>query len=206
MALPVEWGTESLKPESFSDLDLYDHNDMNWWCPLETDRQLGALRAQVDGTMGTSGLGSYSQEKLKDVLDPALAATVDNNRDKLLMQHPVVRTVSWKEIRALAQMPSAPAKLTRAAIAWGKASKGDDGAPEALALAVKATRHGCYWHGSHEAYSKPAQQLLRSKFKTTSWAAATPYWFSCQQPATDKDGNRVSVCEPKTWPKQAPLK
>ena len=206
VALPDGWNPASLKPESFSDIDLYDHNDKNWWCPLETDRQLGALRAQVDATMGTSGLGSYSQEKLKDVLDPALAAAVDINRDKLLKQHPMVKAVNWKEIRALAQMPSAPAKLTRAAIAWGKASKGDDGAPEALALAVKATRHGCYWHGSHEAYSKPAQQLLRSKFKTTSWAAATPYWFSCQQPATDKDGNRVSVCEPKTWPKQAPLK
>ena len=206
IALPVEWGAASLKPENFSDIDLYDHNDKNWWCPLETDRQLGALRAQVDGTMGTGGLGSYVQEKLKDVFDPALAASVDSNRDTLLKQHPVVKSVSWKEVRALAQMPSAPARLTRAAINWGKASKGDDGAPEALALAVKATRYGCNWHGSHEAYSKPAQMLLRAKFKETSWAAATPYWFACQYEEWDKDGNRVAVCAPKTWAKQAPLK
>ncbi len=206
VALPSDWGTASLKPDNFSDIDLYNHNDKNWWCPLETDRQLGALRAQVDGTMGTSGLGGYQQEKLKYVLDPALAASIVQNRDKLLKQHPMVKAINWKEIAALAKMPSAPARLTRAAIAWGEASKGDDGAPEALALAVKATRYGCNWHGSHEAYSKPAQMLLRAKFKETSWAAATPYWFGCQQQDWDKDGNRVAVCTAKSWAKQAPLK
>ena len=42
-----------------------------------------------------------------------------------------------------------PKRLTDRAIAWGKRSKGDDGAPEALALAVKTTRYGCDWHGGH---------------------------------------------------------
>ena len=97
-------------------------------------------------------------------------------------------------------------KDSQSAIRWGKASKGDDGAPEALALAVKATRYGCNWHGSHESYSKAAQNLLQSKFKSTSWAAATPYWFSCMYEEWDKDGNRVPNCKPKRWEKQAPLK
>ena len=206
VALPSDWNPQSLKPESYTDIDLYDHNDKNWWCPLETDRQLLAVRERADETFGTSGLTSYGRKTLADVYDEDVAKGISQNRDKLLKQHPVVKAVNWKEVRALSQMPSAPAKLTRAAIAWGKASKGDDGAPEALALAVKATRYGCNWHGSHESYSKAAQNLLQSKFKSTSWAAATPYWFSCMYEEWDKDGNRVPNCKPKRWEKQAPLK
>ena len=206
VAAPIDWGSQSLKQDNFTDLDWYDHNDKNWWCPLETDRQLAALRAQADETVGTSGLTRYWRQTLDDVYDDAVAKSIDRNRDAVLKQHPMVKAVNWKDVRALAQMPSAPAKLARAAISWGKASKGGDGAPEALALAVKATHYGCNWHGSHETYSKAAQQLLQRKFKDTSWAASTPYWFGCMYEQWDKDGKRVAICKSKTWDKQAPLK
>ena len=45
--------------------------------------------------------------------------------------------------------------------------EGKDGVPEALALAVRTTRYGCNWHGGHGSYSKPAQQLLATKFAFT---------------------------------------
>jgi hypothetical protein len=92
--------------------------------------------------------------------------------------------------------------LAQSAIRWGKASKGGDGAPEALALAVRATHYGCSWHGRHGSYSKAAQQLLSIKFGDTDWAKQTPYWFDCQRAEWDKDYNKVAVCEARTWPKQ----
>ena len=55
----------------------------------------------------------------------------------------------------------------------------------------------------HRAYSKPAQQLLQTKFSDTSWAKQTPYWFDCQRNEWDKDYNKVAVCDAKAWPKQA---
>ena len=100
-------------------------------------------------------------------------------------------------------MPSAPRLLSLSAIRWGTASKGEDGAPEALALAVKTTRYGCNWHGRHRAYSRPAQELLKAKFADTNWTRQTPYWFDCQRVEWDKDYNKVAVCDAKTWPKQA---
>ena len=118
----------------------------------------------------------------------------------------MVKAINWKEVTALAKMLSAPRKLTEAAIRWGKASKGDDGAPEALALAVRTARYGCNWHGGHGKYSRPAQELLKAKFGSTTWAAETPYWFDCMNAEWDKDYNKIASCKVQTWPKQPPLK
>ena len=206
VAGPGDWKPESLKPDDFASLDSWDHNDKNWWCPLEPDRQLGALRQQADQATGVRWTGEYWQKRHGDVFDATQLDILNRNRDAALRQHAMVKAVNWKEIAALAAMPSAPKKLTEAAIRWGKASKGGDGAPEALALAVKSTRYGCNWHGGHGRYSKPAQELLRKKFADTEWAKATPFWFNCQRTELDKDYNKVTVCEAKTWEKQTPLK
>jgi hypothetical protein len=108
-------------------------------------------------------------------------------------------------VKRLAEMGSAPRTLSVAALGWAKASRGDDGAPEALALAVKTTRYGCNWHGRHGSYSRAAQELLQKRFKDTAWAKATPYWFDCQYQVWDKDFNKVAECKARDWPKQAPL-
>ena len=150
---------------------------------------------------------SYLMRKLADVYDPAMSQTVQQNREALLKAHPMVKAVDWKELRALTRMDQAPKRLSDAAIRWGKASKGKDGAPEALALAVRTTRYGCNWHGSHARYSRAAQELLTAKFNGTPWQQQTPYWFSCQRKEWNKDfTEKVATCEPKTWPKQAPLR
>jgi hypothetical protein len=119
----------------------------------------------------------------------------------------MVKAVDWRELRELARMPSGPKRLSEAAIRWGKSSRGGDGAPEALALAVRTTRYGCNWHGSHERYSKAAQQMLVRKFEGTEWQKQTPYWFGCRRTEWNADfTEKVITCEPKSWPKQQSLR
>jgi len=189
--------------DDWTDVSSGDHNDRNWWCPLETDRQLAGLRTDLKNNAGMIDSDDYSYRGLTGVYDQKLRDSLTAKMDGLLRQHPMIKAVNWKEVAALASMPSAPRLLSQSAIRWGKVSKGDDGAPEALALAVKTTRYGCNWHGRHRAYSDTAQQLLKSKFGSTAWAAQTPYWFDCQRMEWDKDYNKVAVCTAKTWPKQA---
>jgi hypothetical protein len=191
------------KRDVFNALDLYDPNDKNWWCPLEVDRQLGAVRADYDEAAGLTGVRDYNSKALAMVLDTDSLAKADAAREVVLKQHPMVKAVNWKEVQALAKAPSAPQKLAKEAIRWAKASKGDDGAPEALALAVRASRYGCRWHGSVKAYSKPAQELLKAKFADTTWAAQTPYWFDCVDTTYDAQFNKIQSCKPRSWPKQA---
>lgn len=185
----------------YAALDLYDHNDKNWWCPFEMDRHLGTLRENFDQASGNA-TSEWRKDELDAVLDPAVKPQLDRKRETLMKNHPMIRAVNWRELAALGSMPSAPKRLSQRAIAWGKSSKGGDGAPEALALAVKSTRYGCNWHGGHKAYSKPAQELLKAKFGASSWAAQTPYWFDCMNNRWDKDHNRIGTCEIQTWPKQ----
>lgn len=207
VSMPGGWQNESIRPDSFTEIDSWNPNDKNWWCPYEPDRQLGALRKQADNTNGFPDYFDWIIKRLDDVYDPALRRRIETNRDAVLAAHPMVKAVDWKELRSLARMPQGPQRLSDAAIAWGKASKGKDGAPEALALAVRTTRYGCNWFGGHGRYSKAAQQLLATRFAGTEWQQKTPYWFDCRRTEWNKDfTEKVTTCEPKTWPKQAPLK
>jgi hypothetical protein len=203
---PADWTVVTMaEVDSYTDLDQYDHNDKNWWCPFEPDRQLLQLRTDFDQIAGQS-VAEYQADDVKAVLDPEIVKSLQAKREATLKAHPVVRSVNWKELSSLAKAPSAPKLLSNRAIAWGKTSKGDDGAPEALALAVKTTRYGCRWHGGHGAYSRPAQQLLQAKFGDTDWAKQTLYYFDCMLEVWPKDDPnataKVKSCEPKTWPKQ----
>ncbi len=205
---PGGWEPLSMTdPGAMGAIDSFDHNDKNWWCPFEPDRNLLALRTEFDGVSG-NGTAEWDKDTLAAVIDPATKAQLDAKREAVLKTNPAVRDIGWKEMSSLSKMPSAPKRLSDRAIAWGKRSNGDDGAPEALALAVKATRYGCDWHGGHGVYSKAAQELLQKKFAGTTWAAQTPYWFDCmnQEWSDDPDATgKVATCKPKTWPKQPRL-
>jgi hypothetical protein len=187
--------------KDFAAVDELDHNDKNWWCPLEPGRQLHALRANYDAASGTDVVLDYHKRELTSAFDQALADKMSAARETLLKQHPMIKALNTTEISSLEKMGSAPSTLTKAAIAWGKASKGNDGAPEALGLAVRTTRYGCNWHGGHKAYSKPAQELLKTKFGKTEWAAKTPYWFDCMASTTDEMLGKAKTCKAQPWPK-----
>ena len=203
VSAPDLWPAIEETSDDWTDVSSGDHNDRNWWCPFETDRHLINLRSALYDNAGFVDVESYGYRNLKAVYDQKLSDGLKANVEVLLKQHPVMKTVNWKQLARLAAMPSAPRLLSLSAIRWGTASKGEDGAPEALALAVKTTRYGCNWHGRHRAYSRPAQELLKAKFADTNWTRQTPYWFDCQRVEWDKDYNKVAVCDAKTWPKQA---
>ena len=188
--------------EDFAAIDAYDHNDKNWWCPLETGRQLQGLRQEFDDAAGLSGPKDYYAKKLAVVLEADGIAKADAARERVLKAHPMVKAIDWAEVAALEAVPSAPKLLSQAAIKWAKRG-GGNGADEALALAVVTTRYGCNWHGGHGGYSSEAQKLLKSKFATSPWTAKTPYWFDCMDNVWDAEYNKVKSCKPRTWPKQA---
>ncbi len=188
-------------------LDAYDHNDKNWWCPLQTDRHLGDIRNSFEDDAGVAPVRERHADELKPLMEADALAKAESLRDRLLKDHPMVKAVKWAEIQALARAPSAPKALAIAATRWAKAARKDDaGAPEALALALKVVRYGCNWHGGHKAYSRPAQELLHAKFAETKWAKETPYWFDCFNEEWDAQGNRIANCRQKTWPPQKPLR
>ncbi len=199
---PGLWDAIEMERGDFNEIDTWDHNDKNWWCPFEPDRQLMGLRDQFDMATGVYRLDEYGRRRIGPVYDQALQQAINGRREQVLKQHPMIRAVDWKELGSLTRMASGPKHLTEAAIRWGKASSGNDGAPEALARAVTATRYGCRWHGRHGTYSKAAQQLLQRKFKQSEWTARTPFWFDCEYQEWDKTYNKVQICEAKTWPKQ----
>ncbi|WP_119392329.1 hypothetical protein [Taklimakanibacter lacteus] len=182
-------------------LDSFDHNDKNWWCPFETDRLLGGLRNDFDSITGVER-ASWSAKSLEPVLEANAVADLARKRESVLKAHPVVKSVSWSEIKALSQMPSAPKLLATAATKWGKtARKEDASAAEALALAIKTTRYGCNWHGGHGKYSKAAYDVLHARFGTTPWATQTPYWFDCVN-FYNQTSTTGGKCPSPSWPKQ----
>jgi hypothetical protein len=199
---PDSWDAIEMDRPDFNEIDSYDANDKNWWCPFEPDRQLGGLRTQFDAAVGHAWFDDYWGRRLGAVVDPAERDGVKAAREAVLRQHPMIKAVDWQELADLAKAKSGPSKLSAAAIAWGKASSGDDGAAEALALAVRATRYGCRWHGGHGSYSQTAQQLLQRRFKGSVWAARTPYWFDCLWREWSKPQAKGAACEARTWPAQ----
>jgi len=59
---------------------------------------------------------------------------------------------------------------------WANDKPNETRLPEALYLAVKATRYGCQNCATGKA-SKAAYDVLNKRFKTTEWKNKTPYWF-----------------------------
>jgi len=73
--------------------------------------------------------------------------------------------------------PAAPTWLARIAIAWAAAHPNDPRSPEALHLAVRATRYGCTDKNNGEV-SRAAFQLLHRRWPASEWAKKTPYWYN----------------------------
>ena len=70
----------------------------------------------------------------------------------------------------------APNYLVPIVVAWAKGHPDDPRVPEALALAVKATRFGCTDAHTTD-FSKAAFGLLHSKYPQSEWAKKTKYYY-----------------------------
>ena len=64
----------------------------------------------------------------------------------------------------------------RIAVEWAEKNPADKRAPEALHLAVKATRYGCTDKETGR-WSKAAFDLLHQRYPNSGWAKETKYWF-----------------------------
>jgi tetratricopeptide (TPR) repeat protein len=81
-----------------------------------------------------------------------------------------------KESATLGAFGATPNYLCRQVIQWATKNPSDPRVPEALHLAVSATRYGCTDQGTGR-WSKAAFDLLHRKYGNTTWARKTPYWF-----------------------------
>jgi hypothetical protein len=89
---------------------------------------------------------------------------------------PPQKTAAAAERKKLLTFDSAPNYLCAEVIKWATAQPNDARVPEALHLAVRATRYGCT-NANTGKLSKQAYDLLHKKYPTSEWAAKTKYWF-----------------------------
>jgi hypothetical protein len=81
------------------------------------------------------------------------------------------------EWNQLSQVPTAPNYLTGVVLEWAKSHPKDPRVPEALHLAVRASRYGQN-DGETGHLSMLAFQLLHERYPANDWTKKTPYWFN----------------------------
>jgi hypothetical protein len=79
----------------------------------------------------------------------------------------------WLE---LSKIPAAPDYLATLTVEWARSHRDDPRVPEALHLAVEATRYGCGSGGTGR-YSEQAFLLLHRNYPDSEWARKTKYWY-----------------------------
>lgn len=86
------------------------------------------------------------------------------------------RQSGQREWQAVASVPTGPNYLAAEAVAWALARPDDPRVPEALHLAVRATRFGCTDEAT-TGFSKRAFELLHRKYGKSEWAEKTKYYY-----------------------------
>ena len=81
-----------------------------------------------------------------------------------------------REFDRLSKVPIGANWLTVQVLAWAQKMPDDPRVPEALHLAVRATRYGCTDKDTGD-LSKRAFDLLHRRYPNSPWAAQTRYWF-----------------------------
>lgn len=148
-----------------TDAGRIDSYGNNWWC-----KQSGGVIASADETFARY----YS---FYNKWTPPLAeinGKLDGKPDFLTDEE---WSAAQGEIKKLAAAEPGPNWLSAQAIAFAKAHPDDPRAPEALHLAVRATRHGCGDDATGK-YSKQAFKFLHQKYPKSEWTKKTPYWFN----------------------------
>jgi hypothetical protein len=128
-------------------LDELDSYRDNWWC------------------LAGSAAAFYEEPAKKSAKAPTP-----------LFLSPADSAVAAKEGASLNSLGAAPNYLSRTAIEWANRNPTDARAPEALHLAVTATRRGCTDKETGR-WSKAAFDLLHRRFPTSPWTKKTKYWF-----------------------------
>ena len=136
-----------------TELEKIDDYRDNWWCAY-------GKKPEPTTTDDT--------EKKNQLKTPRMESP-----DFLTAAQKTAAAAEWKKLTAL---DTAPNYLCAEAIKWATAQPNDARVPEALHLAVRATRYGCTNAGTGK-LSKAAYDLLHKKYPNSEWAAKTKYWF-----------------------------
>jgi hypothetical protein len=147
----------------FSKID--DYRD-NWWCG---DAGRLANWAAYEKEYGDSVELKNSDRQLPL---PAFLSTEDGRQ-------------AQRESKILAGLGSSDEFLSREVVRWARQHLADPRVPEALHLAVRATRYACGYSPATAAnsgqlspnYSREAFTLLHKNFPRSEWAKKTKYWF-----------------------------
>jgi hypothetical protein len=86
------------------------------------------------------------------------------------------RRIAQQQWLALQAVPTGPNYLAAETIVWAQAHPTDPRVPEALHLAVRATRYGCTDDETSQ-WSNKAFQLLHRRYPKSEWAAKTKYHY-----------------------------
>ena len=123
----------------------------NWWC---------ALNQPVPK--------SDTAKKNKE----SFVKTVDGSEFLTAPQKSAAAT----EHKRLLALDTAPNYLCMQVVNWANEKGDDPRVPEALYLAVRATRYGCT-NDSTGKFSKQAFDLLHKNYPKSTWAEKTKYWY-----------------------------
>ena len=144
-----------LLPER-GNLDEVNHYRMNWWHEQNSpERRKGFLsdRDPVRQLYQSTRIGA-----------PSFQSSSDRERVE----------AEWNQI---AKISTAPNYLTEVVLEWAKSHPDDSRVPEALHLAVLASRYGQNDDGTGH-LSELAFHLLHKRYPASEWTKKTPYWFN----------------------------
>jgi hypothetical protein len=152
-------GANPLLGSGFGRLTSYgaidDYRD-NWWCAISPKKDT------------RSGFEDGPLSELYRSSHPAAAFLPEPDRQRAATE--------WASLQAL---PTAPNWLANQTVEFARAHPDDPRVPQALHLAVRATRYGCTNAQSGTA-SKQAFDLLHRKYPNSEWARKTKFWHGSQ--------------------------
>jgi hypothetical protein len=177
-ALALAPALESLVPELKPYLRSYltaQGRDAKRFAAVYIILKMAGTRPVVD-----AGLGRVTEiGKIDDYRDNWWCPPAE--RDRQLASAPAFisaadRAKAAEEVKQISALGPAPNYLAAQAVKWANTNSNDPRAPEALHLAVRATRYGCR-DGQTGTFSKQAFDSLRRKYPRSEWTKKTPYWF-----------------------------
>ncbi len=142
-----------------SPLKEIDNYRDNWWCA-----QIIKAEDKLEASSTDPDVQKYINES---------NANLSEYPDFLT---PVQKAAAEKENARLKALGNAPNFLCQQVVNFATTKPADPRLPEALHLAVKATRYGCTDDNTGR-FSKLAYDTLHKKYPRSEWAAQTKYWF-----------------------------
>jgi len=137
------------RSEGMAQID--DYRD-NWWCAIKEQSPAAPADGDEPPTM------------LKEVYR--------GSAPEATFLSPAEREQARQEATGLSAVPTGPNWLAAQAAQWAEKAPSDPRVPEALHLAVRATRFGCTDKNTGE-FSKRAFDLLRQRYPKSPWTAQT---------------------------------